>query len=159
MVDGAPVLLHATAVALAVDDGWAGVLLRGPSGSGKSDLALRLIDDGGRLVADDQVALCGDAADVTLRAPPHLPDCLEVRGLGLVKVPTLPDAPLRLVVDLQPAAVIERLPAARAVLLAGMRVPSLALAAFEVSATAKLRLAVRQANRSATVVPGGVALP
>lgn len=63
-----PVLIHATAVALPVDDGWAGVLLRGAPGSGKSDLALRLIDEGARPIADDQTELCLAAATLIVRA-------------------------------------------------------------------------------------------
>ena len=58
--------VHASCVAL---DGN-GVLLRGPSGSGKSDLALRLIDGGAVLVADDQVALTVEGEKILASAPP-----------------------------------------------------------------------------------------
>src|SRR6185312_10220968 len=69
-------LLHATTVAI---DG-AAVLLRGPSGSGKSDLALRLIDAGARLVADDQSELRRVGEVVVVRAPDALRGLIEVRG-------------------------------------------------------------------------------
>ena len=78
----ASILLHATAVAI---DGQA-VLLDGPPGSGKSDLALRLIDAGGRLVADDQSELsrCGDVLMVSAPAP--IAGLIEARGLGILRL-------------------------------------------------------------------------
>lgn len=130
--------VHGTSVAL---DGG-GVLLRGPSGSGKSDLALRLIDQGARLVADDQTELRADGDGVDMSAPPAIAGQLEVRGLGIVLVPTIATAPLRLVVDLVPAEAVERLPERRSCTLLGHDFPLLALAGFEASASAKVRLAL-----------------
>ncbi|WP_040850329.1 HPr kinase/phosphorylase, partial [Nitrospirillum viridazoti] len=74
--------VHATCVSV----GGAGVLLRGASGSGKSDLALRLVDAGALLVADDQVALAADptATLLTATAPERLAGLIEVRGLGIL---------------------------------------------------------------------------
>lgn len=72
------------------------MLLLGPPGSGKSDLALRLLDRGFDLVADDRV----DIADGIARAPSGLAGLLEVRGLGIVSLPYAESARLRLVVDL-----------------------------------------------------------
>lgn len=140
-----PLMIHATAVALSVDGAWVGVLLRGPSGSGKSDLALRLIDAGARLVADDQTDL--DVADggPMVRAPARLPGVLEVRGVGPMRMPSLDTAPLALVVDLAAGADIERLPERRTTSLAGFTVPAIRLAPFEASAGAKVRLAVAAA--------------
>jgi len=140
-----PVLIHATAVALPVEGGWAGVLLRGPSGSGKSDLALRLIDQGARLVADDQTELFVDNGTVSLRTPARLAGQLEVRGLGLVTVPVVEQAPLVLVAELVAAADIDRLPVPQTVTLADVGVAMVRLAPFEASAAAKLRLAVQSA--------------
>ncbi len=145
MVIRRPVLIHATAVALPVDEGWAGVLLRGASGSGKSDLALRLIDQGARLIADDQTELHLTDGALTLRAPTRVAGRMEVRGLGLVRVPRVEHASLVLVADLVAAAKIDRLPPPRAVTLAGVSIAALHLAPFEASAAAKLRLAVRAA--------------
>jgi len=131
-------LVHATSVFVA----GCGVLLRGPSGSGKSDLALRLIDGGARLIADDYTQLRRAGTAIVMSPPPAIAGCLEVRGLGLVTVPTLATARLSLVVDLVPAAGIERLPDPQWCDLCGHRIPNLALAPFEASAPAKLRLAV-----------------
>lgn len=131
-------LVHATCVAL---DGWA-VLLRGPSGAGKSDLGLRLIDRGARLVADDQVALEEDGGRIMARPPAALAGQLEVRGLGIVDVGHLAHAPVVLIVDLVDPATIERLPEDASETLLGVAIPRLALAPFEASAPAKLRVAL-----------------
>src|SRR5690242_15181364 len=100
------VLTHGTCVEI----GGVGVLLRGPPGSGKSDLALRLIDRGARLVADDQTELRREGAAVLASAPPSIAGRIEVRGVGILELPQAPSVALGLVVDLVPAADIERLP-------------------------------------------------
>jgi len=94
------VRIHGTCVAR---DG-AGVLILGPSGAGKSDLALRLLDRGFALVADDQVHI----SDHVAWAPEALAGLLEVRGLGIVRLPYLSRATLKLVIALTTAS--ERLP-------------------------------------------------
>jgi serine kinase of HPr protein (carbohydrate metabolism regulator) len=154
-----PVLIHATAVALPAEGGWAGVLLRGPPGSGKSDLALRLIDEGARLVADDQTELCTEDGALKVRAPARLGGQLEVRGLGLVTMPMVEQAPLVLVADLVVAADVDRLPTPQGVTLAGIDVAMVRLAPFEASATAKLRLAARTAANGTFDVLDKLALP
>jgi HPr kinase/phosphorylase len=131
--------VHATSVAL----GGEGILLRGPSGSGKSDLALRLIDEGARLVADDQTELERVGAGIEMRAPVTIAGRIEARGLGIVPVPSVAAAPLRLVVDLVAPAAVERLPEPEFCSLLGLSLPLLRLAPFAASATAKLRLALR----------------
>lgn len=135
--------VHATAVALDTGGHWRGVLLRGPAGSGKSDLALRLIDAGGRLVADDQCELSEHNGQVTVAAPARLAGLLEVRGLGIMRVPNLLQAELALLVDLAPAEHIMRLPEPERETVLGTSLPRLDLAPFEASAIAKLRLAVQ----------------
>ena len=132
-------LVHATAVA--IDAG--AVLLRGPPGCGKSDLALRLIDGGARLIADDQAALQREEDRVIVRAPAKIAGLIEVRGVGILRLDTFLEAPLALVVDLVPAAQVERLPEPRWETLLGLAVPLIALAPFEASAAAKLRFALR----------------
>ena len=132
-------LIHATAVAI---DG-AAVLLRGPPGAGKSDLALRLIEDGARLIADDQTLLRRADNRVLVRAPATIAGLLEVRGVGIVRVDPLDEAPLALIVDLVPPEQVERIPDNRSEVVLGLAFPLIALAAFEVSATSKLRLARR----------------
>jgi HPr kinase/phosphorylase len=131
--------VHATSVALGGD----GILLRGPSGSGKSDLALRLIDEGARLVADDQTEIERAGDRLVMRAPASIAGQMEVRGLGIVGVAAVPSAPLRLVVDLVALEAVERLPEPLSCSFLGLGVPLLRLAPFTVSATAKLRLALR----------------
>ena len=132
-------LVHASCVAI---DGR-GVLLRGPSGSGKSDLALRLIDGGADLVADDYVELTVQGEAVVASPPARLAGLIEVRGLGLVRMPCRSRIILRLVVDLVPAQMVERLPEAATETLAGIEVPRLVLAAHDLSAPAKIRLMLR----------------
>jgi serine kinase of HPr protein (carbohydrate metabolism regulator) len=136
-------LVHATCVALA----GRGLLLRGPSGGGKSDLALRLIDGGALLVSDDQTRLERQGETLLAAPPATIAGLLEVRGLGLVRLPYLTEVPLHLVVDLVPAAEVERLPEPDTVELLGLAVRRLRLAPFEASATAKVRLAVRASTR------------
>jgi serine kinase of HPr protein (carbohydrate metabolism regulator) len=135
--------VHATAVSL---DG-VGVLLRGPSGSGKSDLALRLIDGGAALVSDDQTQLRREGAGLIVEFPRSGPAALrgrvEVRGVGILAVPSVLQARLGLVVDLGAEHAIERLPEAQSCHYLGIAVPLVALQSFEASAPAKLRLAAR----------------
>jgi HPr kinase/phosphorylase len=131
--------VHGTSVALGGD----GILLRGPSGSGKSDLALRLIDEGGWLVADDQTELRLSGGDISLSAPATIGGRMEVRGIGILRVPSVAAAPLRLVVDLVPSDAIERLPEPATCEYLGCGFPLIQLAPFETSAPAKLRLALR----------------
>jgi len=134
--------VHGTVVAV---DGK-GVLLRGPSGSGKSDLALRLIDGGAVLVADDRVVLTRDAGQISASAPAAILGRLEVRGLGIVHLAALKQAPLFLVVDLVEVD-IERLPTPEVVDLLGIPLPLIRMSPFEASAPAKIRLAVRTEGR------------
>jgi serine kinase of HPr protein (carbohydrate metabolism regulator) len=141
-------LVHGTCVAL--DD--VGVLLRGPSGSGKSDMALRLIDGGALLVADDQTRL--DLVDGRLisRPPETIAGRLEVRGLGIVPVAWVASAPLGLVVDLVAQDAVDRLPPPAEVRILGAAVPLLRLWPFAASAAAQVRLAVR-AHAGGIIVP------
>jgi serine kinase of HPr protein (carbohydrate metabolism regulator) len=130
--------IHGTCVALS----GLGVLLRGPSGSGKSDLALRLIDGGAKLVADDQVELALDAAGrVMARAPATLSGLIEVRGIGILRMNAVRTARVGLVADLTPEDQVERLPEAETCMLLDRHVRRLALAPFNDSTPAKLRLA------------------
>lgn len=138
-------IIHATAVALDGGDGLVGVLLRGPSGRGKSDLALRLIDGGARLVADDCTMVHRAGESVRLAPPDAIRGRLEVRGLGIVPVDPVADVPLALIVDLVASGAVERLPVPCEEAVLGVAVPVVALAPFEPSAAAKVRLAARAA--------------
>jgi len=138
-------LVHATCVALRQGRTWRAVLLRGASGAGKSDLALRLIETGWRLVADDQTELQRERKKVIASAPPKITGLIEVRGLGIVKLgrdQLVKRAPLVLLVDLAHPECIERLPEPASESILGIDLPLLALAPFEASSVAKLRLAL-----------------
>lgn len=123
-----------------------GVLLRGASGSGKSDVALRLIDGGARLIADDRVELRMDQGRLMATAPAALAGLLEVRGVGILRVPAAGEAEVGLVVDLVAPETVERLPDPGHAPLLDTAVPRLALAPFEASTPAKLRLAAAAAR-------------
>jgi serine kinase of HPr protein (carbohydrate metabolism regulator) len=142
-------LIHASCVEI---DGSA-ALLRGAPGSGKSDLALRLIDSGARLVADDQVEVVAIRGELIASAPDTIAGLVEVRGLGVVRLPDAkftPRARLSLVIDLGPSAAVARLPEAAAVTIEGVTLPLLVLAPFEASAPAKVRLALADVVRVPT---------
>lgn len=112
----------------------AGVLLLGPSGAGKSDLALRLLGRGFVLVADDQV----DVIDGFARAPTALAGLLEVRGLGIVRLPYLSDVKLSVVVALTDRC--ERLPFPER--HEELDLPLVRLSALQVSAPDRVALAL-----------------
>jgi HPr kinase/phosphorylase len=136
-------LIHASVVAI----GGLGVLIRGESGAGKSDLALRLIDAGGILVADDYCEAEVVGQHLVAHAPPTISGKLEVRGFGIVDLPHVPRATIGLIVDLVPVTEIERLPDPRtgggADVIDGIRIPRLRLDPTHASAVAKVRLALR----------------
>jgi RNase adaptor protein for sRNA GlmZ degradation len=131
-------LYHGTVVAFAGQ----GVLLRGAPGAGKSDLALRLIALGANLVADDQVEVAAGPDRPVATAPASIAGLIEVRGLGIRRLPHAPQAALALIVDLVAPATIERLPEPATELLEGRSVPRLALAPFEASTPIKILLAL-----------------
>ncbi len=130
--------VHGTCVEI---DGVA-CLLRGPPGSGKSDLALRLIDGGAALVADDQVELALDGGHLIATAPSSLAGQIEVRGHGIVHLPAIARSRLGLVVDLVATDEVERMPEAECCELLGIGIPRIQIAPFEASAAAKVRLAI-----------------
>jgi serine kinase of HPr protein (carbohydrate metabolism regulator) len=130
--------LHASCVAM---NGRA-VLISGRSGAGKSDLALRLIDRGAVLVADDYTIVRRVSGQLLARAPNNIEGRMEVRGLGILPFPTVSDVPVALLVDLNLDVV--RLPEPREpVALAGCMVPVVAVNALEPSAPIKVEVALR----------------
>ncbi len=147
--------VHGTCVAL----GTHAALIRGPSGSGKSDLALRFIMQSllpgapageHRLVADDQVELTRDGQRIIADAPAPLRGKLEVRGIGIVPVATLGPCPLIAVIDLVGREDVERMPDLLASIeVLGLQRPSLKLFAPEAAAPIKLALFLNFAIQSA----------
>ena len=119
-----------------------GVLLRGPSASGKSDLSLRLIDAGAQLVADDYTQLELRDGRVVASAPAAIAGMIEVRGIGLVKVSNIASAEIGVVIDLMASDSIERAPAPAVCTYLGVQLPLYAVAALESSAIVKVRLAL-----------------
>lgn len=117
-----------------------GILLRGKSGSGKSDLALRLITmHGATLVADDRVDLCVQKNTLLGSVPHEISGKLEIRGVGIAKLPFLPQSEISLCVDLvDNMDDVERLPIPKKISLQGISVDHLTLYPFEASATCKL---------------------
>lgn len=111
--------LHATCVAV---DGR-GLLILGPSGSGKSALALRLLSLGAALVSDDLTRVTAVAGDLVATCPnPDLSGVIEARKVGLLRAPFVREAPVRLVADLgQPEP--DRLPLSRTVTILGIPLP------------------------------------
>jgi HPr kinase/phosphorylase len=148
-------MVHGTCVAfpLLEEAGVAAaVLFRGPSGIGKSDLALRLIDDGAMLVADDQVELKLTEEGLLARAPDTILGMLEVRGVGLVHLPVAGRAAVVAIVDLVDADTdIERLPEPEEVEIANTTLPVWKLFAMESSAMAKVGVIVAVAAGRASV--------
>jgi len=133
--------IHATCIAI----NGRGVLLRGPSGAGKSDLAIRLIDGGAQLVSDDYVRIDLQDGVPVARSPKTIEGMIEVRGLGLLRVPNIESVQVTLIADLVDPADIPRLPEPETTEIDGL--PGIALrrilvAPFEASAPAKIRLAL-----------------
>ena len=121
-----------------------GVLFRGPTGSGKSDLALRLIDSGSRLIADDYTELSLENAAIIARAPQTIRGLLEVRGIGILKIGGALQTSLGVMIDLVTPEQVERQPLDQSEELLGVHVPLFRLFPLEASGPAKVRLVVRQ---------------
>ncbi len=125
------------------------VLLVGPPGTGKSDLVLRLLTRGFELVADDQV----DIADGIASCPAELAGMLEVRGLGIVRLPYRTKASVRLIVELGDSTERMPMPARHAELL----LPVVRLDASAASAPDKVALALDCALGNVSQVAGAFA--
>ena len=129
--------LHCSTVAI----GGRAVMISGPSGSGKSDLALRMLDRGFTLVSDDQTIVRKEDKRLVASAPPTIRGKLEVRGIGIVEVETVDDVPVALFVELTTA--ITRLPDdSRERLVLDVKVPLINVDAMTASAPSKVALAL-----------------
>ncbi|QOF69124.1 HPr kinase/phosphorylase [Aminobacter sp. SR38] len=140
----APTNMHATAIVL----GDRGVLIAGPSGSGKSSLALALVEKFragnrfARLVSDDQVFLSAHQGRLVCHAPSTIAGLVEVRGDGPIPVEHEAATTVDLLVRLVPAGAVERLPEDASELLLGCKVPRLMLAEREIAVATPALLAL-----------------
>ena len=131
--------VHTSCVAI---DGRA-VLIGGRSGKGKSDLALRLIDRGAKLVSDDYTFVRRVKGRLLATAPETISGKIEVRGVGVLEFPVERDVPVALLVDLDMDAT--RLPVApEGRMVAGVAIPVIGLSALEASAPIKVEAALSQ---------------
>ncbi|HEY3697058.1 HPr kinase/phosphorylase [Phenylobacterium sp.] len=137
-------IVHAGLIALRMGGAWRGVLIEGPSGAGKTDLALRCLADGFRMVADDRTLIWLSGGRVFGRAPDALAGRVEVRGLDVVEEPAAPFAEVALVARCEPA---ERIPEPQFEERLGMALPLLRVAPLEASAPQKLRRALHHLGR------------
>jgi HPr kinase/phosphorylase len=153
--DPASQLVHGTCLEI----GGCGVLILGASGSGKSDVALRLIDQPGRgtgpetltarLVADDQVVITRRGERLFAAPPERLAGLIEVRGIGIVKANHAPEAELGLAVRLADARGIERLPEdGNSLMLLDVAIPQIAVDAAAASAPARVRAGIVEVFRA-----------
>lgn len=143
------IVLHATLIAQRQNGWWRGVLLRGPSGVGKSELALRCLDRGWRLAADDRVVTWTSAGRLFGRAPGPLLGLMEVRGFGVASICDPPQAAqIALAIDLvDTAQSIERHPEWRKTSILGLTCPCVSLYGREVAAPDKVQFAFDHLNR------------
>lgn len=119
------------------------ILIAGRSGAGKSDLALRLIDRGAKLVSDDYTVLKRVDGRLVATPPRNIAGKMEVRGVGLIEFDAVGDVPVCLAVDLDRD--VERLPEMHdPLVVAGVKVPVIGLSALEPSAPVKVELALAQ---------------
>ncbi len=128
--------IYATCVA--IDD--MGVLISGKSGSGKSDLALRLINNkNAALVSDDRTDIVIKNNKLYASSPDIIKGMLEVRGVGIIKLPYVESAEIKLVINLvDDIEKIERLPEEKFYEKYGIKIPMTDLYAFEVSSVDKV---------------------
>tara|TARA_R100000501_G_scaffold10060_1_gene19785 strand:+ start:67531 stop:67956 length:426 start_codon:yes stop_codon:yes gene_type:complete len=130
---------HASCVRL----GSAGILLTGPSGSGKSDLALQLIDRGAMLVADDQVELSVDDDRLFGACIAGFSGMIEVRGIGIVRLDAVAE-PVHLTHHFELGEAMERLPAPRSCTFLGIALPTWRLDPRAPSAALKVALTIEK---------------
>ena len=127
--------IHGTSIAL----GENGLLITGESGSGKSDLALRLIDSGATLISDDQTICMKKETSIYLFSMEKIYGLIEIRGIGLMKVPYIENIKLSMIIHLVDKE-IDRLPKIRKKKLLGLNIPLIKIFSKEASAVAKIKL-------------------
>jgi serine kinase of HPr protein (carbohydrate metabolism regulator) len=129
--------VHGSTVAI----GGRAVLITGPSGSGKSDLTLRLVDRGFTLVSDDQTIVKKDGGRLVASAPPTIAGKLEIRGIGIIDMEQIDNVPVALIVEL--TGDIQRMPDdSRERPILGIKLPLITIDAMTASAPSKVVLAL-----------------
>ena len=116
-----------------------GLLICGRSGSGKSDLCLRLIDAGAKFIADDQTIIENKGGKLKARCPDSIKGMLEIRGIGIVEMPCIDETEINLKLSLQSFDQIDRMPEKHTELIENVRLPIFYLDAFSVSAVIKIK--------------------
>lgn len=133
--------LHATSVAI----GEQSVLICGRSGSGKSDLALRLIDRGAVLVSDDYTIVQNQSGVLFASSPANIRGKIEVYGIGIVEIDSIQNIPVALIVTLDEPII--RMPdnvASR--MIAGIALPIVSVSPYEASAPIKIEIALKSSQ-------------
>ncbi|MEL0106742.1 MAG: HPr kinase/phosphorylase [Rhodospirillales bacterium] len=138
--------IHGTCIA--IDD--AAIVLLGPPGCGKSDLALRLIDAGATLIADDRIDIKRAGNNLIVSPPVNIAGLIEVRGIGIVKTVHRESGVLTTAFELVPPEHIERMPQPLHWSMLGLSIPKFKLDPFASSAGAKIRIVVRNAGQDFT---------
>ncbi|MEQ8284514.1 HPr kinase/phosphatase C-terminal domain-containing protein [Thalassospira sp.] len=136
--------LHANCVQI----GAHAVLLRGPSGSGKSSLLLRLIHAGGFLISDDRTDLVARGADLIATAPQPIAGLCEVRGIGIVHgLPVRQEGLVKVLIDLvDDAELVERMPEPEYEEICGIPIPRWTLCASDLALEAKISVTLALAT-------------
>ncbi len=135
-------MIHASCVAF----GKKGVLIFGKSGSGKSDLSLRLIDMGAKLVADDQVILKNYKGHLLATCPKSIIGKIEAYGLGILTLPFRKKVYIHTVVEIK--SKVDRMPETEYFTYDGVKVPKIKLPAFEISSPIKIKLFLEKKLKS-----------
>jgi serine kinase of HPr protein (carbohydrate metabolism regulator) len=136
-------ILHAGLIARRWRGSWRGVLIQGRSGVGKSDLALRALSEGFRLVADDRTMIFVSEGRLFGRAPAALRGLIEIRGVGVERQQALPLAPISLSVHCKTSPdLVDRIPEVVTECCLGFEIPRLDIWPFENSAPAKIGRAI-----------------
>jgi len=135
--------IHSSSIV--IDDN--GVLILGDSGSGKSDLALRLIDNGATLISDD-VSICKkNLNNIYLYCPPEIKGLLEVREIGIITVPFVEKIKLKLVVNLK-SKNNERFPEDIYFKILGIKIPLIHIDGKNSSAVAKIKVKLNEISET-----------
>ena len=129
-----------------------GLLICGGSKTGKSDLCLRLLDEGAHLVADDQTIIENRSGKLFASCPERLKGLMEIRGIGIVETPFIEETEISLKLNLQTREKIDRMPLSRTEIIEGVPLPVFCTDAFEISAVLKIKTYLQILNAQRKVV-------